>query len=248
MKFKDHFSGHANIYREARPRYPAGLFAWLSQQAGPHNLAWDCGCGNGQASVALAQYFSRVIATDPSSTQIANAETHERVEYRVEPAEQPTLENGTVDLVTIAQALHWFDLERFYAEVRRVTQPGSVIAAWTYADCQVSPEVDRVKQRLYVDILDAYWQPERRLVEQGYKKLHFPFVEIMPPPFEMQVYWNAEQFLNYLRSWSATQSYLKVHGVDPVSIVEPDLLSAWGSPDAIHTVNWSLALRVGRVV
>jgi len=249
MKFKDHFSGHAQIYREARPSYPAEVFSWLTQQVEHHELAWDCGCGNGQASVAIAQHFSKVIATDPSTAQIANAQKHERVEYRVEPAEQSSLKSGTVDLVTIAQALHWFDLERFYADVRRVARKGAVIAALTYADCQLNvPELDEIKQYLYVDILDAYWQPERRLVEQGYRTLPFPFAEITPPQFSMQTHWNAANFLGYLRSWSATQAYIKTHGVDPVSLVEADLLKAWGEHNTIRSVSWSLAIRVGRIV
>lgn len=246
MSFKDHFSGHAAIYREARPHYPPELYAWLAGQAPARELAWDAGCGNGQASVALAGHFAHVVGTDPSAAQIANAETHPRVEYRVEPAEQSSFADGSVDLVNVAQALHWFDHARFNAEVQRVLKPGGVIAATAYADCSVEPAVDRIKDRLYVDLLDAYWPPERRLVEQGYRTLPFPFEEFAAPEFTMHVVWTLPQFLAYLRSWSATQRYLKARGEDPVAVVAPEMAAAWGDAETPREVRWQFHVRVGR--
>ena len=243
--FKDHFSEHAAIYRSARPHYPNALFEWLAGRAREKKLAWDCGCGNGQASVALAAYFRQVVATDPSAAQIANAEPCENVEYRVEPGERTTLADNSVDLVTVAQALHWFDLNQFYSEVKRVLKPHGLIAVWTYADCSISPQIDRVKDHLYVDVLGNYWPPERRLVESGYVTLPFPFMELSNlPKFSMIVHWNAEEFLNYLRSWSATQRYLKTHHSDPVEMIRSDLLAAWENPQEQREVSWGLSLRV----
>ena len=188
--FKDHFSGHAGIYCEARPTYPLELFAWLAQQAPDTELAWDCGCGNGQATVALAGHFARVVGSDPSANQIAQAQPRANVEYRVEPAERSSFADGSVSLVTVAQALHWFDHARFYAEVKRVLKPRGVIAAWSYADCSATPAVDAVKNRLYVDLTGPYWPPERRYIDEGYRTLPFPFERIAAPAFEMRVDWN----------------------------------------------------------
>lgn len=246
MSFKDHFSGHATVYHEARPGYPEALFSWLAAQSAGKDLAWDAGCGNGQASIALAAHFRRVVATDPSATQIAESEQRVNIDYRVEPAEQSSLDGASVDLVTVAQALHWFDLARFHAEVHRVLRPRGIAAFWTYADCQVTPEIDRCKNRLYVDLLGAHWPPERALVESGYRDLPFPFTRITPPAFAMECFWTAIQFLAYLRSWSATQRYQKTLGHDPVNLIETDLLDAWGDPQHKRTVSWALALHVGR--
>ncbi|MEO7323855.1 MAG: class I SAM-dependent methyltransferase [Dokdonella sp.] len=247
MSFKDHFSGHAGIYHEARPTYPAALFDWLAAQTTARDLVWDAGCGNGQASVALAGNFKRVRATDPSATQIENAETRANVEYRVEPAEQASLSDASVDLVTVAQALHWFDQARFHAEVRRVLKPRGVFAAWTYADCRIDAAVDALKDHLYVDLTGPYWPPERAHVESGYRTLPFPFEEITAPTFEMQAHWTLAQFLAYLRSWSATQRYLKAKGVDPVGEVEADLARAWSDALEPRLVRWDFHLRCGRV-
>jgi SAM-dependent methyltransferase len=246
--FKDHFSGHAAIYREARPTYPPALFAWLAREAPDRELAWDCGCGNGQATVALAEHYARVIGTDPSANQIAGAQAAANVEYRVEPAEQCTLADASASLVTVAQALHWFDFERFYPQVRRVLKPGGLFAAWTYADCRTGDAaIDAIKDHLYVDVTGPYWPPERVLVDAGYRTLPFPFVEIVAPPFPMIAQWDVEHFLAYLRTWSATQRYLKAKGEDPVALIEAEMRAAWGDPSHVREVRWEFNVRCGRV-
>lgn len=246
MSFKDHFSTQSAIYRSARPRYAPALFDWLAAQAPSRRLAWDAGCGTGQASVALAGVFEQVVATDPSAAQIAQAEAAPNIDYRVERAEQPSLADASVDLVTVAQALHWFDLDAFHAQVRRVLRRGGIIAEWTYAHCRIDLAVDAVTQQLYIDRLDAYWPPERRLVESGYASLAFPFVRLDPPAVDLVAHWDLAAFLAYLRSWSATQRYLQAQGVDPVTALEPAFGLAWGDPSTIRAVRWDLALRVGR--
>ncbi len=246
MTFKDHFSGHAGAYHEARPTYPDALFDWLAAQAPARTLAWDAGCGNGQASVALSSRFAQVYATDPSAPQVANAEARPNIEYRVEPAECCGLADASADLVSVAQALHWFDHARFYAEVHRVLKPGGVFAAWTYSDCRIEQAIDAVKDRLYVDLTGPYWPPERLHVDSGYRTLPFPFTAIATPRFEMCANWTLAQFLAYLRSWSATQRYLKDTGDDPVALVEADLLGAWGDPASRRVVRWDFHLRCGR--
>ena len=253
MAFKDHFSGHATTYREARPQYPNALFEWLAAQAPSLDLAWDAGCGNGQASVALAAEFVRVVATDPSANQIGNAERRANIDYRVEPGEQSSLPAASADLVTVAQALHWFDFPRFFAEATRVLKPRGVLAAWAYADCRVTPSIDVLKDRVYVDLTGNYWPPERAFVEAGYRTIPFPFgidapfEEIEPPSFEMRVDWDAAQFLAYLRSWSATQRYIKANGADPVAMVERELVAAWGDPKRTRAVRWDFHVRCGRL-
>ncbi len=254
MTFKDHFSGHADLYAKARPHYPDTLFDWIAAEAPAHTCAWDAGCGNGQASVALARHFARVIATDPSATQLRNTVAHPRVEYRNEPRDladgkgyRTTLDARSADAITVAQALHWFDLDAFVAEVRRVARPGALFAAWCYANCSVTPEVDEVIAYLYDDVLGAWWSPERRLVDEGYASLALPFAEIADPPFEMRVEWGVRDLLAYLTSWSAAQRYLKTTGDDAVAAVADELVAAWGSPERVRPVRWSLAVRAGRV-
>src|SRR5678816_1262706 len=246
--FKHHFSGHAAIYREARPTYPPALVDWLAQQAPDRELAWDAGCGNGQATAALAQRFAHVIGTDPSANQIAEAESRANIEYRVEPAEQSTLSDSSVSLVTVAQAMHWLDHARFFDAVRRVLKPGGMLAVWAYAHCDVGDAaIDAAITRLYVDLTGPYWPPERSLVEAGYRTIPFPFVEIVPPSFPMIARWRVDHLLAYLRSWSATQRYIKALGEDPVTLIEADLRDAWGETEKVRNVRWQFHVRAGRV-
>lgn len=245
--FKDHFSGHAAMYRHARPTYPPELFDWLAALAPDAALAWDCGCGNGQASQALAVHFEHVVATDPSANQIAQAEPGTNIEYRTEPAEQSSLADASASLATVAQALHWFDHEVFYREVDRVLKPGGVLAAWTYAGCSVGDAaIDDTIAHLYDDLTGPYWPPERALVDAGYRTLAFPFDEIAAPAFTMKMSWSMDQLLAYFRSWSATQRYIAANGRDPVALVETDLRSAWNDVETLRDVHWQLYLRAGR--
>jgi SAM-dependent methyltransferase len=256
MTFKDHFSGHSDLYARARPHYPAALFDWIAAESPARTCAWDAGCGNGQASVALAARFESVIATDPSATQLRNAVAHPRIDYRNEPRNlsagdgngyRTSIADRSVDAVTVAQALHWFDLDAFVAEVRRVARPGALFVAWCYANCSVSPAVDAVIAHLYDDILGAYWPPERRLVDEGYASLALPFAPVRPPAFEMRVDWNARQLLAYLASWSATQRHFKATGEDAVAAIADQLAEAWHGPEYPRPVRWTLAVRAGRV-
>jgi ubiquinone/menaquinone biosynthesis C-methylase UbiE len=245
--FKDHFSRQAAEYAKFRPRYPEELFGYLATIAPGKQLAWDCATGSGQAAVALAQVFERVIATDASENQIGNAEAHARVEYRVAPAENSGIESNTVDLITVAQALHWFDLERFYAEARRVLKPEGVLAAWAYKLAQIEPAIDAIVNHYYSEVVGTYWPAERALVER-FEELAFPFPEIASPQFEMTAEWNAEQLVGYLRTWSATQRFMAANQRDPLKDVEQDLLSAWGDADQLRRVVWPLTARVGRLL
>jgi ubiquinone/menaquinone biosynthesis C-methylase UbiE len=245
--FKDHFSGHAEEYARYRPGYPPSLFGRLASLVEPRRLAWDCGTGSGQVAGALAPHFKRVIATDASASQIANAMLHPGVEYRVAPAEASGLAPASVDLVTVAQALHWFDLEAFWAEVRRVVRAGGVVAAWCYDELSVDRWVDPALRRLYHEIVSAHWPPERALVETGYATLSFPFEELAPIAVSMEARWDLARLAGYLHTWSAVRRYQTREGRDPVEMIMPDLSAAWGDPATTRKVQWPVRMRLGRV-
>ena len=239
--FKDHFSGHAADYRAFRPTYPPELFAFLAAVAPAHDLAWDCGTGSGQAAVPLAEYFPRVFATDASAEQVKNADPHPRVEYAVAPAEKCPLPDASADLVTVAQALHWFDFDKFYAEVRRVCRTGGFFAAWAYDFHDVNPDVDPVLARLQSEFVGPYWPPERVLVEAGYRTIPFPFEELPAPAFELTRAGSAavDRLLEHVVGDEAVRG---AHRFNPVERLAGAFAAAWGAPATVRTVRWKLAL------
>jgi len=245
MSFKDHFSGHAAAYASARPGYPVALFEILAGLPDRRRLAWDAGTGNGQAAVGLADHFERVVATDPSSTQLEHATPHPRVEYRVGPAESSGFAAGTVDLVTAAQAFHWFDFERFFAEAERVLAPGGALAVWTYNLVRITPEIDALIDRLAYDLIAAYWPPERRWVDEEYRTIPFPFAEVEIAPLRHEETWDLARLLSYLRTWSSAQRFTKDQGTDAVALIEEDLAAAWGEPAQARAALWPIYLRAG---
>lgn len=244
--FKDHFSVAAHEYERCRPGYPAALIDFIAEAAPARESAWDCATGTGQAAVALAARFARVVATDASVAQIAHAVAHPRVRYAVAPAEACGLADGCVDLVTVAQAMHWLDLERFYAEVRRVARPGAVVAAWTYSLADADPAVDPLVDAFY-DAMAPWWPPERAHVEDGYRSLPFPFEPIAAPAFEIREAWPLERLLGYFSTWSSVNRCRNATGQDPVTALGRRLAAIWGDPDAPRPVRWPLHVRIGRV-
>jgi SAM-dependent methyltransferase len=247
LPFTDLFSGHAATYASARPEYPDALYGYLAACVGKRERAWDCGTGNGQAARDLARYFTSVIATDASAQQIAHAAPVPGVTYRVCSAETSGIEAHSVDLVAVAQALHWFDLDPFYAEVRRVTVPGGVIAAWSYGSCRAGADVEELLRDFEDREVGPYWHPNRKLVDDGYRTIPFPFPELDVPTFQLRVRWNLRQLGLYLSSWSAVAAYRRLHGEDPVPRFLERIAQHWGAPDAVRDVEWPLALRVGRI-
>lgn len=247
--FKDHFSGMAETYAQYRPRYPKSLFETLAGFAHDRGLAWDCGCGNGQASAGLAGYFDRVIATDPSAAQIDRAVAIDNVDFLVAPAESvPQIPDGSVDLTVAAQAAHWFDLPRFYREVRRVARPGAVLALISYRPTRIDDaDPDAALQEFYSEIVGAYWPPERRHVDEGYATLDFPFPEEPGPAMVMDVSWPLERLVAYAGTWSAVKEYRRLEGTDPLPKLRDLLIPVWGDPKSEKRVYWPLAFRIGRV-
>jgi len=247
MKFKDHFSRHASDYVRYRPDYPAELYEFLAMTVKRREVAWDCGTGNGQAAAGLAKYFDRVIATDPSQEQIQNAVRHEKISYAVAPGEQTEIPSHSVDLITVAQAVHWFDMERFYLEARRVMKPDGRLALWCYGLSRINPAVDNVVQHYYMNIVGPYWPPERRYIDEKYATIPFPFNEFPSPEFHIKAEWDLNEFMGYLNTWSATQRFQEKNEQNPLDIVRRMLVKTWGEPQTRQTIRWPLYLRVGRV-
>lgn len=246
--FKDQFTKQSETYAKFRPKYPPEIFRWLGNLSSIKHRVWDCGTGNGQAAVGLAPFFDEVIATDPSAAQISNATPHPKVSYRVEPAEKTTIESGSVDLVTAATAAHWFDLEKFYSEVRRVGKPGSSIAIFAYGhDRNVTPEIDPILYQFGYVELAKYWEPEVQRIWDKYKTIPFPFKEIAAPDIKLEVELNLEQVLGYLGSWSAVQRYINVEGESPLPRVRERLSKIWGDPEKLYKMKWPIYFRVGQI-
>jgi len=246
--FKDHFSDRSGNYLRYRPSYPDALFAFLAEISPTRRRVWDCATGSGQAAQGLATHFERVIATDASAAQIGSAVPAANVDYRVAPAEASGLPDHSVDLVTVAQALHWLDLERFYDEVRRALEPGGLLAAWSYNLLRTDPAIDAQVDAFYSHTVGPYWPPERRWIENGYCDLPFPFPELDTPPFAMTAQWRLEQLLGYLGTWSATKRYRSERGTDPLETVRPGVRAAWGDPAQTRIFYWPLALRIGALL
>jgi SAM-dependent methyltransferase len=245
--FKDHFSGVSAGYQAFRPGYPPALFEWLAGVAPRRGRAVDLGCGTGQASVGLAPHFDEVIGLDPSAEQVARAEPHPKVRYRVAPAEATGLPDRSADLIAAGQAFHWFDHPRLQPELARIAAPGAVFAAFTYDLCRVAGPVDAVVDRLYHGLLGPYWPPERAHVDAGYLTLPFPWPELAAPTLGLEEPWTLERFLGYLGTWSGVSAYRRATGRDPLAELADSLRAAWGSNGEPRVVRWNLAIRAGRV-
>jgi len=231
-------------YAASRPTYPQALYQWLAAVAPARERAWDCACGSGQATADLAEHFAQVVGTDLSALQLGEAPPHQRIEYHVALAESSGLPAASFDLVTVAQALHWFQHQRFYAEVGRVLRPGGVLAVWCYGKGTVDcAPVNAVFQDFYHKVVGPYWPPERKLVEEGYRSLPFPHPELAVPELTMELDWSLEALIGYARSWSATALYIKALGSDPVPDLSTRLLAAWGDSAVRHRIRWPLGIR-----
>ncbi|MCB1308917.1 MAG: class I SAM-dependent methyltransferase [Leptospiraceae bacterium] len=244
--FKDHFSTQAADYARYRPQYPSEIFKLILENVTRRELAWDCATGSGQAAHTLAAHFRRVIASDASSSQIAHAlPPVANVEYRVFPAEQPEIPAGSVDLITVAQALHWFEWDSFYRAVRTVAHPRALLAIWGYGINHIEPGLDELVLHFYNDLVGTYWPPERKLIESEYDEIPFPFERIPGPEIEMSKCMTSADFLGYLGTWSAVVRYRAAHQSDPITLIADELRSRWG--DAPRKVYWRFFYRLGRV-
>jgi ubiquinone/menaquinone biosynthesis C-methylase UbiE len=243
---KDNFSRQAVAYAKYRPAYPKELYDFILGHIKMKNAAWDCGTGNGQTANALARYFEKVFATDISENQIQNAHKAENIYYSVQPAEQTGFENNKFDLVTVSQALHWFDINKFYSEVKRVTQPGGWIAIWTYSLLSISPKIDPlINQKLYKEILGTYWDAERKWVDERYATLPFPFREIECPVFHMTFEWTIDALCGYLTTWSAVQKFIAANRINPVDELMEEIKPHWTQKKM--RITFPLYIRMGQI-
>ncbi|KPK55786.1 MAG: SAM-dependent methyltransferase [Thiotrichales bacterium SG8_50] len=245
MGFKDYFSEQAADYASYRPHYPASLFTWLADICPQRRRVWDCATGSGQAAAALKTNFAQVIATDASHAQLIQAQPQTGINYVCARAEQIPLASGSLDLITVAQAIHWFDRPRFYDEVHRLLVPNGMLALWCYGLFQITPAVDSLIQDYYQHTVGEYWPPERHHVEQGYDSIDFPYVELTTPEFNMQAEWNLQRVMGYLATWSATRHYIKATGKDPLPALAQYLTDTWGDPQQARVIQWPLHLKVG---
>lgn len=243
---KDRFSAQAANYASFRPLYPPELFLFLSAHLHGREAAWDCGTGNGQLARQLADYVDRVFATDISAGQLERAPLHERIEYSVQPAESTTFTANSFDLICAAQAVHWFDTDKFYSEARRTAKPQALLALIGYGLIETFAEADRLLSRYYRSIVGSFWDPERRHVEQHYSSLALPFPEIETPALEIRDEWDLTRLKGYLRSWSATVRYREQKGRDPLQLISGELDRTWGEKH--RPVRFPLFVRAARIV
>lgn len=243
---KDNFSQQAALYAQFRPVYPQALYDFIFQQVRDFGLAWDAGTGNGQAASALSKKFESVVATDISMKQLDNASPAPNISYYCEPAEETHLAGNSVHLVTVAQAIHWFNFEKFYEEVRRVSAPGGLLAVWTYDLLKIAPVIDEIINHYHYVRLDGYWDPERKYVDECYRNIPFPFEEIDTPGFTIETNWTLAELEGYLATWSARQKYKAANGTDPVPAVIDEIARHW-PPDERKKIVFPLHLRLGRI-
>lgn len=246
MSVIDLFSDKSDLYAAARPQYPQELYEFLASCINTQERAWDCGAGNGQASVALAEYFREVYATDISDRQIANAIPKNNVVYSVQPAEKTDFPNAYFDAVTVAQALHWFDMERFWSEVKRVLKKGGIFSAWCYSSLSASSKIDLVIKKGILDIIESYWSPRIDLIHNGYRNIDFPFEPIKAPQLEMKISWNLSELLAYMHTWSATRQCMQQQGTKFFEVLRDNLLPVWGNPEQKKEIKMNFHLIVGR--
>jgi SAM-dependent methyltransferase len=245
MNTRELFSDKANIYAASRPRYPAALYEWLVGHCVEHTAVWDAGCGNGQAAADLKNYFNQVEATDVSAAQIANAPRMDRVRFSVQPAEATTFANNSFDAVCVAQALHWFNFDKFWPEVKRVLRPGGVFAAWGYSWPHLNPALDAVLQESLLPIIEPFWAAQNKLLWHGYRDVPLPFAPLACPQFNLTMHWDLEQYVTFLHSWSAVRRCIDAHGDAFFVEARRKMASLWGSA-AQRTVTMDFVLISGR--
>lgn len=248
MRHTPDFGEKSQDYRQFRPTYPEELYEYLLKTTIEHTCAWDCGTGNGQAAAVLANDFAQVIGTDISQKQLDVAVKKSNIHYYCCPAEVTPIESNTVDLITVAQALHWFDLDAFYREVTRVAKPEGVIAVWCYSLGSVNANIDPFIKKLYNDILgNHYWSSERQYIDDAYMTIPFPFPKIKAPYFAIEKEMYFSGLLGYLNTWSAVKTYQNKNQVNPIDLIYDDLKAAWGDDKAKYTMHWPIHLLIGKI-
>lgn len=241
------FDQGAAAYSQYRPEYPKALSEYLASIAPSRNLAADIGCGNGQLTRQLAGHFNQVADLDPSADQLAHAVPAANVTYQCAHAEHIPLPANSTSLISAAQAAHWFDLPAFYAQVRRIAEPGAVLALISYGVLSLDGELDERFKQFYWQEIGPYWPAERALVDSGYQTLEFPFQALSPPPLSIELDWDLPAFLGYVSTWSAVRKAREAGQQNLLSTFAEDLSGMWGDPSTKRPVNWPINMRLGRV-
>jgi SAM-dependent methyltransferase len=245
VAMKDNFSLQADLYAKYRPNYPPELFQYIVGLTERRDAAWDCATGNGQSAKELTPYFKKVMATDISRKQLDNAAVASNIFYSVQPAERTDFEDHTFDLVTVSQALHWFNFHDFYNEVNRVGRPGAILAVWAYSLLSVSPQVDKILQAYHFETLKDYWDNERKYVDEGYATLPFPYVELKTPSFAIKYKWTPDDLKGYLSTWSALQKFIGKNAYNPLDELMARIRKHW--PSGKKEVRFPIHLRAGKI-
>lgn len=245
----DHFSSTSKEYSFSRPMYPDALYKYLSDITPNKDTTWDCATGNGQAAIGLCRYFKNVIASDASKGQLDYKFNRDNIHYEMFPAEKADISDNRIDLITVAQAAHWFDLDKFYSEVTRVGKSNGILAIWSYGMHQIDNDIDKISAKLNVngDILGKYWPKETNYVKDDYKTIPFPFKEIIPPKFEMNVCWSLDDLVSYMQTWSAVKRFSTEKKFNPLTLVIDELEKLWGKHEDQKIVKWDINIRVGKI-
>ena len=245
MDFQDHFSKQSYKYSKYRPDYPNELIKFITDLCNEKDTALDVATGNGQAAMKIANTFNRIFALDASKNQILNSFKTGNIEYILAKAEKLPVKSNSINLICIAQTLHWFSFEDFFYEVKRVLKADGIIAAWCYNLMKVNSMIDKTIEKFYNDILGDYWPDRRKYIDNEYKTIPFPFNEIVCPPFEISKEWDLEHFLGYLRTWSAVQKYKEASDKDDVEQIFDELTALWENPSKKLKITWPVILRAG---
>lgn len=248
MVHLDLFSDKSDLYAQARPQYPKELFEFIAQQVPARHCVWDCATGNGQAAVSLAEYFRAVYATDLSDQQIEQAFQRDNIHYSVQVAEKTDFSNQQFDLITVAQAVHWFDYEKFWPEVLRVLKTGGIFACWGYNWFRVTPEIDAALKEFLFDVIAPYWAPNNKIAWRGYVDIQFPFEKIATPKFELKLNWNYYQLMNYLHTWSSTRRCMDKNGTAFFELACAKLAAAWGDLESEKMIDKDFYVYIGRKI
>lgn len=241
---QDHFSSIASKYKAGRISYPKALYDYLENLCSENNSAWDCATGSGQAAVDLSPYFKKIIATDISAPLLALAEASKNIEFQNSSAEESGIPSHSIDLVTVAQAIHWFHFDRFWEEVQRVSKNNAILAFWGYVWPGVNDKIDSILET-YLSVVDDYWPERCRFLQSSYAAIEAPFKKLNTPSFHVQEMWSAFDFLAHLESWSSTRYYREALQKDPIRRIKDDLIEQWGEDKRM--VRWDLPLKVYQI-
>ncbi|MEO5893358.1 MAG: class I SAM-dependent methyltransferase, partial [Ferruginibacter sp.] len=240
------FTLQSDKYVRYRPAYPPELYEFLFSLTVDKSAAWDCGTGNGQVAVELSKFFEKVYATDISEKQIKNAVQRDNILYAIERAERTSFADNSFSMITVAQAIHWFDFDNFYKEVRRTLIPGGILAVIGYGVVKIEDDNDHLIDNFYGNIIGPYWDKERKYIDENYQTIPFPFDDIAAPVFENNFEWTLEEFMGYLETWSAVQHYIKLKKSTPLELISKQLEGIWGN-NPTKKIAFPILLRVAKI-